>query len=284
MRALAKVTRLREYAGGFEQTEERVAKEIVALLNQSRKNIIDRLADIAPERFEAQHLRALMAEVDVEIERLTPAAGRVIAGGSDEAFQDGAALIDKKIAKTPLAIKMPMLDEKLLKQAVEFQADKIKDITTDLRKRIRTEVQLGVLGAKTPADVRAAIGTKLLLAPVEARPVSIFGNVAAQAERIARTEVGRVYSLATDERLKQVATIEPRARKFWIATPGPMTRDSHIAAGDRYSEDDPIPVDEPFRVGGADLMFPRDPAGPPEETINCRCDEGIVLPDEITEG
>jgi hypothetical protein len=34
---------------------------------------------------------------------------------------------------------------------------------------------------------------------------------------------------------------------------------------------EPIPVDEPFIVGGAELMYPGDPAGPPEETINCRC-------------
>ena len=259
---MAKVIHLREYAGGFEQTEELAAREMVRLLNQTRMTILDRLSDIAPEKFEARHLQAIMAEVDEQLARFQPQAIQAIAGGSQQAFANGAAVVDKVIADTPLILKMPVLGEKLLDQAAAFNADLVTNLTGEIRAKINTEVQLGVLGAKNPADIRKAIGTNL-------KDKSIFKTIADRAETITRTEVGRVYSMATDERMKQVAEIEPGVRKFWIATPGPRTRDSHVAAGNKYTEDNPIPVDEYFVVGGAKLRFPRDPAGPAEETINC---------------
>ena len=32
-----------------------------------------------------------------------------------------------------------------------------------------------------------------------------------------------------------------------------------------------VNVDQPFNVAGEDLMYPRDPNGSPENTINCHC-------------
>jgi uncharacterized protein with gpF-like domain len=67
-------------------------------------------------------------------------------------------------------------------------------------------------------------------------------------------------------------------KREWWATSDDRTRDSHLAAWQAYSEGGspgPIPMGQPFIVGGARLMQPGDPAGPPGETIQCRC---TVLP------
>lgn len=53
-------------------------------------------------------------------------------------------------------------------------------------------------------------------------------------------------------------------RKVWIATVDKRTRATHKAA-DRQS----TLLAEPFRVGGAQLMFPGDPRGSAQEVINC---------------
>ena len=63
-------------------------------------------------------------------------------------------------------------------------------------------------------------------------------------------------------------------KKEWWATGDDRTRDSHLVAWQDYSEGGtpgPILMDQPFQVGGARLMQPGDPSGPPEETVNCRC-------------
>jgi hypothetical protein len=54
--------------------------------------------------------------------------------------------------------------------------------------------------------------------------------------------------------------------KQWISTEDPRTRPTHVAADKQRTL-----LSEPFRVGGAPLLFPGDPRGPAQEVINCRC-------------
>lgn len=54
--------------------------------------------------------------------------------------------------------------------------------------------------------------------------------------------------------------------KVWVATDDTRTRPTHHAADGQRTL-----MSEPFRVGGAALMFPGDPRGPAAEVINCRC-------------
>jgi hypothetical protein len=65
--------------------------------------------------------------------------------------------------------------------------------------------------------------------------------------------------------------------KQWISTEDPRTRPTHVAADKQRTL-----LREPFRVGGASLLFPGDPRGPGAEVINCRCSMlPIVLGDII---
>jgi SPP1 gp7 family putative phage head morphogenesis protein len=59
-------------------------------------------------------------------------------------------------------------------------------------------------------------------------------------------------------------------RHEWLATSDNRTRDSHRAADGQVRD-----ITEPFDVGGSKLMYPGDPSGPADETIQCRC---TVLP------
>jgi HK97 family phage portal protein len=93
----------------------------------------------------------------------------------------------------------------------------------------------------------------------------------ARAESIAVTEVntavngGRHAAMAENE----------VDLKGWSTSNLANVRPSHLRAEMDYQQG--IPVNEAFRVGGFNLMYPGDANGPAEEVINCRCFTFAVL-------
>lgn len=98
------------------------------------------------------------------------------------------------------------------------------------------------------------------------RTQDIFGSNYAAATRAARTActsaecAGRVSSYQRADRLG-VPLVEE-----WMATVDSRTRSSH-----RQADGQRVEVGESFDVGGYELKYPGDPAGPPQEVYNCRC-------------
>lgn len=113
-----------------------------------------------------------------------------------------------------------------------------------------------------------------------ARLRAVLGVSQARALTIARTETIAASNAAT---LAQVLVLgDPTAKKEWLATPGidgtgcdHRTRPSHCAADGQR-----VRAGDTFTVGGARLMFPGDPTGPPDQIINCRCSIAVDLDDE----
>lgn len=146
------------------------------------------------------------------------------------------------------------------------------------------------------ADYMNDVGNRLVRLPDE-----VYGLIVAEIERGIREgialpevagEVSRVLTATGSERwpnraitVARTETIgavnagifraavldaedrgDPAPFKVWLATDDSRTRETHdLADGQRTL------MSEPFRVGGAALMFPGDPRGPAQEVINCRC-------------
>lgn len=97
-----------------------------------------------------------------------------------------------------------------------------------------------------------------------------------RATVIARTEtIGALNAGRADAFRVVAADSDERLEMFWLATDDSRTRHSH-----REAEGQRVPVGSPFIVGGAELRFPGDPLGPPQEVIQCRCTMLLVDPDE----
>jgi len=103
---------------------------------------------------------------------------------------------------------------------------------------------------------------------LEDRVRSVFNALAkGEAKRIAVTETGAAFNFAGFDAMKY-AGVEYKA---WLSSHGPNVRPAHAEAELRYMSN-PIPIDEPFVVDGEELDYPMDPAGSPENVINCHCE------------
>lgn len=97
-----------------------------------------------------------------------------------------------------------------------------------------------------------------------------------RATVIARTETIGALNAGRYDAFRAVAADEDEALEMmWLATDDSRTRHTHVEA-----EGQRVPVGTPFRVGGAELRFPGDPAGPAKEVIQCRCVPLLVEPGE----
>lgn len=84
-----------------------------------------------------------------------------------------------------------------------------------------------------------------------------------RAERIARTEI---ISASNYGSIIGAESTGLNLKKVWLAT-----RDNRVRATHADSDAQKREMNDNFLVGGSPLRFPGDPAGPPEEVINCRC-------------
>lgn len=98
-----------------------------------------------------------------------------------------------------------------------------------------------------------------------------------RSEVIARTESIRTLNIANKQHWQSLVDEgripENRLERLWINTKDSHTRDAHVYLGNKYGEPgEGVGLNEPFihpELGS--LMYPGDPNGIPENTIQCRC-------------
>lgn len=122
----------------------------------------------------------------------------------------------------------------------------------------------------TLADLRRHLGAGLeageTIDQLSARVADVFDMARDfRAERIARTEIISAANAGSLEGYRQAGV----KRKSWLAALDERTRETHVAAHQRYQAN-PIPVDQDFEVGGASGPAPGS-INDPAESINCRC-------------
>jgi hypothetical protein len=94
-----------------------------------------------------------------------------------------------------------------------------------------------------------------------------------RADAIARTETHGAANYGSNEAAKLTGL---PLRREWLSAEDERTRETHKEADGQI-----VGQDEAFSVGGELLMYPGDPSGSPEETVNCRCTLGYLVDDGI---
>lgn len=232
----------------------------------------DETPDVAPAEFLAfirQYWGEYVAEVLIPwLLELMNTAGQAQFSGLTDAFNinitpDTPADDPARGVFTPELIDQPLASERYLAQA----SNRLVNVGDDLWERARTELNEGIeKGESIPQ-----------LADRVREAASLEEN---RSRVTARTEANGAANTSAYEVNQRVDDLFPEVdggiSKQWSATHDLRTRKSH-----RDADGQTVGLDEPFRVGTASLAYPSDPAGPPGETIQCRCTMLTVISDEV---
>ena len=253
----AKLRELERQVGRLEREAEQRAR---LALEQVRQEVIAELRATPPERFRTFFLRELQGSVDQRIAALEQRLKNEIAPKIQAALDTGRRSIQEPAAIFGVDVPLITLPQNLVDVVQGFTADLIKRISDETRARVNADIAASLLRGDSILDAARRIGHSMNA------PATTFGAISTKAERIARTEVLRAYSIAQQASLRQMADYVPKLKKQWIATPDDRVRPSHEKANGQTRD-----WDEPFKVDGEELMYPRDPGGSAGNTINCRC-------------
>ena len=241
-------------------------RRAVRLLQDALREINQRV--LTAEGWRLSNLENLQRQVNDIMERFRRQYTDAFAEIQTSAYHLGAQSVDEPLRVSGLRLEPARLNPLVVAVLQGFSADLITGISEDVRTTINAILSQSMLGEMSPFEAQ-----KLISKIVGAKDkLSELTGISADAERIFRTEIGRVYSISTQARLMQVAETAPDVEKGWVTKGDHRTRSGHLDAhGQR------VKVDEPFEVaaerGGTKekLMYPRDPRGSAENTINCRC-------------
>ncbi len=150
----------------------------------------------------------------------------------------------------------------------------VKNILT---KQVDPFTKLAIAGQSDKAAIMRKLNSELTTAllkgesipKIAARLKNVSEGYLGNTIRIARTETTRVMNSAREAVGEEGKKKGFNMWKRWQATPQPgRTRDEHLEADGQE-----VPFDEPFIVGGEELMYPGDVSlgASPWNTINCRC-------------
>lgn len=90
-----------------------------------------------------------------------------------------------------------------------------------------------------------------------------------RARRIAMTETAAAYGVGRDVAMKDAGV----QFKRWLTSGNDNVRPAHFQANNQT-----VPINEPYIVGGEKLQHPGDPDGSPGNVINCHCVSIAVAP------
>lgn len=231
--------------------------EIIRQLRSTMDQVKAVLAG-APSDYQLWSLPQLQRSMELALSEMDQAISSALGSAASRSWEAGQELVDGPIEAGGIRISavLPEIDIRQLQAMRTFMTGRIRDISTTIANRINAQLGLVIIGAQSPSDAVAAI-KDLLETGGRSRAITIT-----------RTELGRAFSTAANERMVAAAEHLPGLRKQWRRSGKIHSRLHHDSIDGQIQ-----PMDEPFVLGnGVRIMYPRDPAAPAAETINCGCE------------
>ena len=241
-----------------ERAGDVLATSIRGDLEAARREIAGRLVDLDPS-WQRGQLETLLGEVERQLRGWETATILGLNGQQTQIAGRAMTLVTAALRDAGVSGGAhPALAAKLLQRAHEHSAVNIRDVATEVIRKVDTTLRRAAVGGVDPVQAMKDLGKVV--------GKGAFATANDRAEAIVRTEMTSIAQGAADDTIRDFATTIDGLQKQWIAVIDDRTRPSHIEADQQI-----VDVDDTFSVGDDELDYPGDPDGSPEETINCRC-------------
>lgn len=219
-------------------------------LNEARAEVLANIdaagrAELVQE-MAGSKLRAAAADFTFDLKKWKKGLQAQMRKAAEVALQTAGTQMMEELEKDDVFTMPPA-------KALAYLADRdnrMADIADDVHRQIMATLQEGLLEGESMAKLADRVRAQ-------------FNDMGrARAMRIAMTETAAAYGTAREAAMVQAGV----QFKIWLTSGNDNVRATHEAAQGQVRR-----IDESFDVGGAQLQFPGDPDGPPEEIINCHC-------------
>ena len=243
---------------------------VLEMLDAARAEIVGRLASLDTASFSHAQLTMLKQSIESAMEKFGRDAAAFINQVEAHAARLGAAGVsDPMVAAGLEAVAMGHVNPTTLAIAQGYTADLVTNLSRQASHDINAAIQRAFLGGQSMDSIVQQIGKGL---GAEGR-VSIFDKIGARATAIADNEILRVHAMSGQARMQEMAERHPDLKKMWKHLPATrFPRLSHeLSSGQVKAVDEPFEIPPRLLAAAEQLMYPRDPSGSPENTINCHC-------------
>jgi Phage Mu protein F like protein len=167
--------------------------------------------------------------------------------------------ITKDPVRDPVMRDVAAAWDQFVEETINARENKVVRITDETYRQVQDVMNQGVEDGATHIEIGQQIESYL----DETRE--------ARGETISRTEVNSAMNKAM---LEDARAMAPRLNKVWACT-FLHSRQDHMDADGQS-----VPQDEPFVVGGEEMMEPGDDSASADQIVNCACTMFFVPPEE----
>jgi SPP1 gp7 family putative phage head morphogenesis protein len=245
------------YAKTLDQSERKMASEVLTWLRRYERAQKERLRDVAENGIASTSKAWTQREVESYLllnkEQWAEQLDALIAQTVTATWQAGLT----ETAQLLGMVSVDVTEPRILRLIADQRAQIVEGVTSRLADEIRDRLLVKLSGPTSTPELAGELTE--ILPELDEELGRVFGNKEARALTIARTETGKAYNSASFDRYQESGATGLQ----WVASNDAATRESHRELDGRI-----VKPGEEFKPG---LRFPNDPNGAPEEVINCRC-------------
>ncbi len=249
------INRLIKNTGKLERAK---VEAMVKLLDFAKAQLSDKIIQLPKGKFTRDMAVILKGQVEEFMADFQAQAIPEITVAQEEFAVIGQEFTDELIRSQARRPPFLAIKPELIENAATRSADLIRSLTRRQLSRANDLINRSVITGDSVFNVAQKMSKE-------------FNKGIAQMEVIARTEILGIHSQVQMAELQAMAIDSPGLKKQWITIRDGRQRPDHDAAHLQS-----VPVDASFRIGQDLLQFPRDPAAPAKQVIQCRC---TMVPD-----